>query len=221
MPMEFLNPKIASERLIKILRGKGIADERVLDAFRKVPRHLFVDGAMYSQAYDDNALPIGCGQTISQPYVVALMTQLLQLKKDEKILEIGTGSGFQTAILAQFSRRVFTIERQRELADASRFRLREMGYENIACKSGDGTSGWSAHAPYAKILVTAGAPVIPEALLDQLETGGRMIIPVGDRTLQELVVYDKTENGYEKHNEGGVVFVPLIGQHGWKEGEKA
>jgi protein-L-isoaspartate(D-aspartate) O-methyltransferase len=218
--MEFLNPQIACERLIKILRGKGISDELVLDAFRKVPRHLFVDGAMYSQAYDDNALPIGSGQTISQPYVVALMTQLLQLKKDEKILEIGTGSGFQAAILAQFSRRVFTIERQRELADAARLRLREMHYENIAFKNGDGTSGWPAHAPYTKILVTAGAPVIPEALLEQIETGGRMIIPVGDRTRQELVVYDKTENGYEKHSEGGVVFVPLIGRHGWKEGDK-
>jgi protein-L-isoaspartate(D-aspartate) O-methyltransferase len=218
--MEFLNPLIACERLIKILRGKGISDERVLDAFRKVPRHLFVDGAMYAQAYDDNALPIGNGQTISQPYVVALMTQLLQLKKDEKILEIGTGSGFQAAILAQFSRRVFTIERQRNLADAARLRLRKMLYDNIAFKCGDGTSGWPGNAPYCKILVTAGAPVIPEALLNQLETGGRMIIPVGDRIRQELVIYDKTATGFEKHSEGGVVFVPLIGQHGWKEGEK-
>lgn len=219
--MGFSNPAVACDNLINKLRSKGISDERVLEAFRKVPRHLFVDGAMYQQAYDDNALPIGCGQTISQPYVVALMTQLLQLKKDEKILEIGTGSGFQAAILAQFSRRVFTIERQHDLAEAARLRLRGMHYENIAFKCGDGTSGWPGHAPYAKIVVTAGAPVIPEDLLEQLETGGRMIIPIGDRMHQELVVYDKTETGFEKHSEGGVVFVPLIGQHGWKEGEKA
>jgi protein-L-isoaspartate(D-aspartate) O-methyltransferase len=219
--MGFSNPVVACDNLINKLRSKGISDERVLEAFRRVPRHLFVDGAMYQQAYDDNALPIGCGQTISQPYVVALMTQLLQLKKDEKILEIGTGSGFQAAILAQFSRRVFTIERQHDLAEAARLRLREMRYENIAFKCGDGTSGWPGHAPYAKIVVTAGAPVIPEDLLEQLETGGRMIIPVGDRAHQELVVYDKTETGFEKHSEGGVVFVPLIGQHGWKEGEKS
>ena len=217
--MNYLPPKTC-EALIKVLREKGITDERVLDAFRKVPRHLFVDGTMFNQAYHDNALPIECGQTISQPYVVALMTQLLSLKKDEKILEIGTGSGFQTAILAQFSRRVYTIERQRELAERSRKRLKEMGYENIAFKQGDGSSGWASQGPFAKILVTAGAPVVPEALLEQLETGGRMIIPVGDRSLQELVVYDKTENGFAKHSEGGVIFVPLIGQHGWKEGEK-
>ena len=215
--MEFLNPQIACERLIKQLRSKGITDERVLDAFRKVPRHLFVDGAMYTQAYDDNALPIGSGQTISQPFVVALMTQLLKLGKNEKILEIGTGSGFQTAILAQFSRRVFTIERQRELADVSRRRLRDLGYENIAFKQGDGSAGWENHAPYAKILVTAAAPVIPETLLKQIETGGRMIIPVGDRSYQELIIYDKTEKGFEKRSEGGVIFVPLVGKHGWKE----
>lgn len=217
--MNFVPPK-TKDWLIKNLREKGITDERVLDAFRNVPRHLFVDGTMYNQAYHDNALPIGYGQTISQPYVVALMTQLLDLKKDEKILEIGTGSGFQTAILAQFSRRVYTIERQPELAELSRKRLKEMGYENIAFKQGDGSSGWAPQGPFAKILVTAGAPVVPEALLEQLETGGRMIIPVGDRTHQELVVYDKTEKGCEKHTEGGVVFVPLIGQHGWKEGGK-
>jgi protein-L-isoaspartate(D-aspartate) O-methyltransferase len=217
--MEFLNPRIAGERLIKILRSKGITDERVNDAFGKVPRHLFVDGAMYAQAYDDNALPIGGGQTISQPYVVALMTQLLELKKDEKILEIGTGSGFQTAILAQFSRRVYTVECQRDLAESARRRLRDMGYENIAFKCGDGSTGWPQHAPYAKIIVTAAAPVVPEVLCEQLEQGGRMIIPIGDRSHQELTVYDKTENGFEKRTEGGVVFVPLLGKHGWqKEG---
>jgi protein-L-isoaspartate(D-aspartate) O-methyltransferase len=217
--MEFLNPRVACERLIKILQSKGIAEARVLDAFRKVPRHLFVDGAMYAQAYDDNALPIGCGQTISQPYVVALMTQLLELGKDDKILEIGTGSGFQTAVLAQFSRRVYTVERQRALADIARKRLRDMGYENIAFKQGDGSAGWPQHAPYDRILVTAGAPVVPETLAEQLAVGGRMIIPLGDRSHQELTVYNRTDKGFEKRSEGGVVFVPLVGKHGWeKEG---
>jgi protein-L-isoaspartate(D-aspartate) O-methyltransferase len=215
--MNYLNPQVAGERLVKTLITKGISDQRVLDAFRKVPRHFFVDGAMYAQAYDDNALPIGCGQTISQPYVVALMTELLHLGKDDKILEIGTGSGFQTAILAQFSLRVYTIERQRELADASRKRLRDMGYGNIAFKHGDGTTGWVQHAPFDRILVTAGAPVVPDTLIDQLAISGRMIIPVGDRFHQELTVYTKLEQGTYTQTEGGVVFVPLVGKHGWKE----
>jgi protein-L-isoaspartate(D-aspartate) O-methyltransferase len=213
----FMNPAVAAERLVKILASKGITDDRVLDAFRSVPRHLFVDGAMYAQAYDDNALPIGSGQTISQPYVVALMTQLLHLGKDDKILEVGTGSGFQAAILAQFSRRVYTIERQRDLADIARKRLREMGYENIAFKQGDGSAGWVQHAPFDRIIVTAGAPVVPEVLIEQLATDGRMIVPVGGRFNQELIVYEKTGQEIKNHTEGGVIFVPLIGQHGWRE----
>jgi protein-L-isoaspartate(D-aspartate) O-methyltransferase len=213
----FMNPAVAAERLVKILASKGITDDRVLDAFRSVPRHLFVDGAMYAQAYDDNALPIGSGQTISQPYVVALMTQLLQLGKDDKILEVGTGSGFQAAILAQFSRRVYTIERQRDLADIARKRLRKMGYENIAFKQGDGSAGWVQHAPFDRIIVTAGAPVVPEVLIEQLATDGRMIVPVGGRFNQELIVYEKTGQEIKNHTEGGVIFVPLIGQHGWRE----
>lgn len=220
MNVDFLNLSVANERLVKKLREKGIGDERVLDAFRKVPRHLFVDGAMYAQAYDDNALPIGFGQTISQPFVVALMTQILELKKDEKILEIGTGSGFQTAVLAQFSRRVYTIERQRELGEASRKRLREMGYVNVVCKIGDGTIGWKQYSPFDKIIVTAGAPVVPATLIEQLSVGGRMIIPAGDRKRQELHIFDKTENGYEQRSAGEVTFVPLIGEHGWEEENK-
>ncbi|MBN1130461.1 MAG: protein-L-isoaspartate(D-aspartate) O-methyltransferase [Chitinispirillaceae bacterium] len=215
--MEFLNHDVARERLIKILRSKSITDERVLDAFRKVARHEFVDGAMYAQAYDDNALPIGSGQTISQPYIVALMTQLLELKKDEKILEIGTGSGFQTAILAQFSRRVYSVESVRGLAESARKRLRGMGYENIAFKNGDGSAGWTQHAPYEKIMVTAAAPSVPETLVEQLDIGGRMVIPIGDRFHQELIVCDKREQGIEQRSEGGVVFVPLTGRHGWQE----
>ena len=215
--MNFVKPEIASERLIKHLRLKGIGTEAVLDAFRKVPRHLFVDGAMYAQAYDDNALPIGCGQTISQPYVVALMTQCLDVKTDQKILEIGTGSGFQTAILAQFSRRVYTIERHRELGDAARKRLRAMGYENVVFKIGDGTKGWPQFAPFDRIIVTAGAPAVPQSFVKQLAEGGIMVIPRGDRGYQELEIYSKHGADIDKRVMGGVVFVPLIGQEGWKE----
>ena len=215
-----LKPEIACERLIKKLREKGITDENILDAFRKVPRHLFVDKMLYAQAYDDNALPIGYGQTISQPYVVALMTQQLRLAKDEKILEIGTGSGFQTAILARFSRRVYTIERNGELGTSSLKRLRDMGYENVVYKTGDGTRGWVQHAPYDKIIVTAGAPSMPKDLMEQLAIGGRMVIPTGDRSSQVLEVYEKTEKGFEKSSAGYVVFVPLIGEKGWIDTEK-
>lgn len=212
-----LNPRIACEKLIKVLREKGITDEKVLEAFRKVQRHLFVDGAMYAQAYDDNALPIGFGQTISQPFIVAFMTQSLNLQKDEKILEIGTGSGFQTAILAQFSRRVYTIERNRELGETARKRLREMGYANVVFKVGDGTCGWQQHAPFDKIIVTAGAPVLPQSLTDQMAVSGKMIIPTGNRYRQELTIYDKTEQGLQYSSAGEVVFVPLIGEHGWED----
>lgn len=214
---EHLNPKIASERLVRKLREKGISDERVLEAFRKVPRHEFVDGAMYAQAYDDNALPIGFGQTISQPSIVALMTQLLELKRDEKILEIGTGSGFQTAILAQFSRRVYTIERHRELGETARKRLRAMGYANITFKIGDGSNGWLQHAPFDKIIVTAGAPVVPQTLSNQLAVGGKMLIPTGDRQHQELLLYNKDNKELTCKSVADVVFVPLVGEHGWEE----
>jgi protein-L-isoaspartate(D-aspartate) O-methyltransferase len=216
--MHLLKPEIASERLVKKLREKGITDESVLDAFRKVPRHLFVDSMLYAQAYDDNALPIGSGQTISQPYVVAFMTQLLKINKDDKILEIGTGSGFQTAVLAQYSRRVYTIERQRDLGTAALKRLRDMGYENVVFKTGDGSRGWTQHAPYDRIIVTAGAPALPQELLDQLAGGGRMVIPTGDRTSQELEVYEKGKDGaVRKTKEGLVIFVPLIGEKGWDD----
>jgi protein-L-isoaspartate(D-aspartate) O-methyltransferase len=212
-----VKPEIACERLIKKIREKGIHDERILEAFRKVPRHLFVDSMFYAQAYDDNALPIGNGQTISQPYVVALMTQLLRLGKDDKILEIGTGSGFQTAILAQFSRRVYTIERQPDLGDAARKRLRDMGYENIVFKIGDGSHGWIQHAPFDRIIVTAGAPVLPPSLTSQLANEGILILPTGDKHYQELEIYEKKPDGINKTTAGGVVFVPLIGKEGWKQ----
>jgi protein-L-isoaspartate(D-aspartate) O-methyltransferase len=219
--MTELKPEIACQRLIKKLREKGITDERVLEAIRKVPRHQFVDQALYGQAYDDNALPLGYGQTISQPYVVALMTQLLKLGHDDKILEIGTGSGFQTAILAQFSRRVYTIERNHDLGEAARKRLRSMGYANVVFKVADGSQGWIQYAPFDRIIVTAGAPVTPKSLCDQLAIGGRIIIPSGSRDLQQLEIYDRTPEGFTKESAGGVVFVPLVGEHGWSaNGEK-
>jgi protein-L-isoaspartate(D-aspartate) O-methyltransferase len=215
--MYTLKPEIASERLIKKLREKGITDENVLEAFRKVPRHLFVDKMLYAQAYDDNALPIGGGQTISQPYIVAIMTQILELGRDQKILEIGTGSGFQTAILSQFSRRVYTIERNRDLGNLALKRLREMGFHNVVFKIGDGTRGWVQHSPFDRIIVTAGAPAIPQDLMNQLAVGGRMIIPTGDRSIQTLEVYDKREDDIVKSTAGSVVFVPLIGEKGWAD----
>jgi len=211
-----MNIATLQERLIQKLKDKGITDERVLEAFRKVPRHEFVDSGMYLKAYDDNALPIGLGQTISQPYIVALMTQLLELdEKDMKILEIGTGSGFQTAILAQFSRRVYTIERHRELGERSRIRLRDMGYANVTFKVGDGTNGWPQWAPFNRIIVTAGAPVTPSTLAAQLADGGIMVIPTGSRDEQELMVYKKHGDELHSYSAGKVIFVPLIGQHGW------
>ncbi len=215
MNVHAIKPEIACERLIKKIREKGIADERILEAFRRVPRHLFVDNMLYAQAYDDNALPIGDGQTISQPFVVALMTQYLRLGKDDKILEIGTGSGFQTAILAQFSRRVYTIERQQNLGDAARKRLREMGYENIVFKVGDGSNGWIQNAPFDRIIVTAGAPVVPPSLAKQLAVGGIMVVPAGEKQYQELEIYENNAEGLQKTSAGGVVFVPLIGKEGW------
>jgi protein-L-isoaspartate(D-aspartate) O-methyltransferase len=216
MDIQLHRYQIARDKLIRTLRGKGISDERVLQAFQKVPRHLFVDQALQSQAYDDNALPIGTGQTISQPYVVALMTQALNLGTDDKILEIGTGSGFQAAILAQFSRRVYSIERHRELGEKTRLKLREMGFHNITFKIGDGTRGWVQHAPFDRIIVTAGAPAVPEHLSQQLAIGGRMIIPTGDRQTQQLEVYDRTATGLTREIGSKVTFVPLVGVQGWE-----
>lgn len=217
MTPSYLNPDIAREKLVKVLIEKGIRDERVLDAFRNVKRHEFLDGALFEQAYNDNALPIGLGQTISQPYIVALMTELLELTKDEKILEIGTGSGFQSAILAQFSRRVYTIERHRELGDRSRKLLRGMGFHNITFKIGDGTKGWQQHAPFDRIIVTAGAPVVPRDLVNQLALDGRLLIPTGVKEQQQLEMYHRKENVIEKSVVGNVVFVPLVGEKGWTE----
>lgn len=195
-----------------------IADERVLDAMNTVPRHLFVPDALRSQAYKDNALPIAAKQTISQPFIVARMTELLGLSGKERVLEIGGGSGYQTAILAELARKVFTVERVSELADGLKQMIRRLGIRNVSVRCGDGTEGWKVYAPFDAILVAAGGPEIPEPLLGQLETGGRLVIPIGEtQKSQRLVRVTRTEKGFETEDAGACAFVPLIGEHGWKE----
>src|SRR5215218_240362 len=191
-----------------------IADERVLDAINRVPRHLFVPDALKAQAYKDNALPIAAGQTISQPFIVARMTELLELKGKERVLEIGGGSGYQTAILASLARKVYSIERIPVLAAESKQRLPALGFRNISYRCDDGTNGWEVYAPFDAILVAAGGPTIPEPLVQQLEIGGRMVIPIGPgQKTQMLVRVTRTEKGTETENFGPCAFVPLIGNH--------
>ena len=202
------------KELIDVLRGKGITDETVLTAMSRVERHLFVDPMYINKAYDDNALPIGSQQTISQPYTVAFMTQSLKLSKDMKVLEIGTGSGYQAAVLAMIGCRVFTIERHISLLNNAR-RIFDGLNLRIVAKGGDGTIGWSEHAPYDAIIVTAGAPNVPDSLVNQLKEGGRLAIPVGGRDAQELVIGTKTNGVLEKQIVDGLKFVPLIGKNGW------
>lgn len=197
------------------LMRRGIADRRVLEAFLKVPRHLFVQEAMQHRAYDDNPLPIGQGQTISQPLMVALMTQALRLTGAERVLEIGTGSGYQAAILAELASQVFTVERIEALARRARQVLDSLRYHNIAIKIGDGTLGWAEHSPYDRIIVTAGAPQVPKAYWDQLAEGGVMAIPVGGSSFQSLQVIEKKEGREIKNDYGGCAFVPLLGKYGW------
>jgi protein-L-isoaspartate(D-aspartate) O-methyltransferase len=210
---------IARERMVREqIEARGIKDPRVLAAMRKVPRHLFIDEALWPQAYNDYPLPIGEGQTISQPYIVALMTSALELKGDEKVLEIGTGSGYQTAILAELAKGVFTIERVDDLMLKAKKILDRLGYFNVAYKTGDGTLGWPEMAPFQGIIVTAAAPDIPLPYLEQLDVGGRIVIPIGDRWAQMLYKVTKLPNGeFKKENLGGCRFVPLIGEYGWPE----
>jgi protein-L-isoaspartate(D-aspartate) O-methyltransferase len=189
----------------------------VIAAMGKVPRHLFVEEALQSQGYSDHPLPIGEKQTISQPYMVALMTEALELTGKEKVLEIGTGSGYQTAILAECAAKVFSIERIRSLAIKARKLLLELGYFNIEIKFSDGTFGWLEEGPFDAIMVTAGAPDIPQPLIDQLKVGGRMAIPVGDTFVQDLMRIQKTGDGITKENYGGCRFVRLIGKYGWEK----
>jgi protein-L-isoaspartate(D-aspartate) O-methyltransferase len=198
-------------------RHYGIKDERVLDAINRVPRHFFVPEGIQSQAYKDNALPIAAGQTISQPFIVARMTELLELKGRERVLEIGSGSGYQTSVLALVARKVFAVERIPELAADAKSLLLWMGYRNISFKTADGTEGWRSYAPFDAILVAAGGPEIPKPLIEQLEIGGKMVIPIGrDQKSQILVRATRTESGFTTENCGPCAFVPLIGEHGWE-----
>jgi protein-L-isoaspartate(D-aspartate) O-methyltransferase len=197
--------------------GRGIRDERVLAAMRKIPRHEFLPEAIRGMAYADNALPIGEGQTMSQPYMVALMTELLGLSGSERVLEIGTGSGYQAAVLAELCSKVFTVERVKPLAEKARLALDRLGYRSVAIKVYDGTYGWKEMAPFDAIMVTAGAPDVPGPLVDQLRPGGRMVIPVGDRSTQRLLKVVRTGEGPVIESSIPCVFVPLIGAHGWKE----
>ena len=199
------------------IEGRGISDPNVLAAMRKVPRHLFVSEALRDQAYGDFPLPIGEQQTISQPYIVAEMTQALQLTKDDRILEIGTGSGYQAAILAEIAYKVYTIERIHSLLIKTRRLFDQLHYHNIITRYGDGTVGWADESPFDAIIVTAGAPKIPNALISQLATGGRMIVPVGDQHTQELIKIYRDEKGIHRSNLGGCRFVKLVGENGWTE----
>lgn len=194
---------------------RGIAAPRVLDALRTVPRHLFVEEALQEGAYEDHPLPIGEGQTISQPYMVALMTQLLDVTENDTVLEIGTGSGYQTAILAMLAKQVYTIERLAGLAGKTRILFDRLKYYNIRIRVGDGTQGWKEFAPYDRIIVTAGAPAVPEPLIEQLADNGKLIIPVGTHVSQILNVLTKQGGKIELTTSCPCVFVKLIGKHGW------
>jgi protein-L-isoaspartate(D-aspartate) O-methyltransferase len=210
--------KISRERMVtQQLIPRGIYDEKVINAMKKAPRHLFVDEALYDQAYGDFPLPIGWGQTISQPYIVALMTQELELKGDEKVLEIGTGSGYQAAVLAEIVKKVYSVERISALIPRAKKILSEIGYNNVLIRVDDGTFGWEKESPFDAILVTAASPKIPEPLIKQLsDNGGRLLIPVGDKFSQNLIKIKKTDGKIKKETKGGVRFVKLIGEHGWK-----
>ncbi len=201
------------------IRDRGVTDRKVLEAMAAVPRHLFVGEALMDQAYGDFPLPIGEQQTISQPYIVAEMTQALMLSEDDRVLEIGTGSGYQAAVLAQISDRVYTVERVRSLYLKTQKLFSRLNYHNIITRFADGTEGWKEQAPFDAIIVTAGAPSVPEPLINQLGPGGRMVIPVGDRYSQELVKLYRDQYGISRSTLGGCRFVKLVGEHGWKTEE--
>ena len=199
------------------LMPRGIRSVWVLAAMGRVPRHLFVEESLRDMAYEDHPLPIGEGQTISQPYMVALMTDALHVTPDSVVLEIGTGSGYQTAILAEQAKRVYSVERLDGLAQQARMLLDSLNYRNIGIHVGDGTLGWPEHAPYDRIVVTAGAPVVPKALIEQLTEDGKLVIPVGDRMSQTLQILTKHQGQLRTETSCQCVFVKLIGQDGWKD----
>jgi len=199
------------------IASRGIKDSRVLAAMEKVPRHLFVPEEMRDRAYEDSPLPIGDGQTISQPYMVAWMTDLLHLKESDRVLEVGTGSGYQAAIICELAAHVYSIEKNPELAARAEGMLRSHGYINISFRVGDGTKGWPEEAPFDAVMVTAGAPSVPQPLLDQLDEGGRLAIPVGSKTMQMLTLITRKDGKLQAKQEGSCVFVPLIGRFGWQK----
>jgi protein-L-isoaspartate(D-aspartate) O-methyltransferase len=212
--LERLRHKMVRDQLL----GRDIKDNKVLSVFRKVPRHRFVDPAMCEDAYRDFPLSIGRGQTISQPYIVALMVQLLDVAEGDKVLEIGTGSGYETAILSELGANIFSIERIELLAIKAEKVLKKFGYKNVHIKTGDGTLGWQESAPFDKIIVTAGSLDIPGQVLGQLSRGGKMVIPIGSRFSQRLILSEKDKKGgIFKKDICGCVFVPLVGKYGWEE----
>jgi protein-L-isoaspartate(D-aspartate) O-methyltransferase len=202
-------------RLVEQLRDQGVQDLAVLRAFAETPRHLFVPDAVRHRAYENAALPIGAGQTISQPFTQARTLEALRLRGRERVLEIGTGSGYQTALLSRLVAQVFTVERVRSLALAAQSALRAAAAGNVSVLLGDGTLGWSAYAPYDAILVAAGGPEIPGPLVEQLTSGGRLLLPLGDRGNQTLTLVERTDTGLRQTPLGAALFVPLVGEHGF------
>ncbi len=217
MPEYIGNGRYKSERkeMVELIRQRGVKDENLLKVLERIPRHLFVTDLFIGRAYEDSPLPIGKSQTISQPYTVAVMTEALEVKKGSKVLEVGTGSGYQAAILAEMGVRVFTIERHMELLNASRKVFEKLGYP-IVSKCGDGTIGWVEFAPYDGIIVTAAAPEIPQALLDQLAERGKLVIPIGSMEFQDLRVVTRWKDKFLSKEISGFKFVPLIGKMGWQ-----
>lgn len=212
MDFEILRKRMVEHQLA----GRGIKDERVLSVFSEVPRHKFVADELISSAYEDCPLPIGSGQTISQPYMVALMTELLKLTGRERVLELGTGSGYQSAILSLLVKEVYSVERVEKLANSADIRLKELGINNVYIKVADGTLGLESFKPYDAIIVTAGSPQLPPALIEQLSSEGRLVIPIGGRMSQVLMLVEKKGSELVKTEICGCVFVPLLGKQGWK-----
>ena len=208
---------LQEEMVTQQIMRRGVVTPRVIEAFRKVPRHLFVPEEFWSHSYNDHPLPIGEGQTISQPYIVALMTDLLDLKGEEKVLEIGTGSGYQAAILAELGKEVYTVERHRVLAERAEKVLKELNYQNVKVLVDDGTKGWKEFSPYQAIIVTASAPDVPQPLFEQLDEMGKLVIPVGGRWSQDLILVEKRKGKMVRKFICGCVFVPLIGEYGYSD----
>ncbi len=207
--------RLRNEMLEKQIVARGITDQQVLDAMSKIPRHLFVSEALVDSAYGDFPLPIGEGQTISQPYIIAQMTHSLDLKGHERILEIGTGSGYQAAVLSKIVYKVYTIERNNTLFLQTRKLFDKLKYHNIVTRYADGTQGWDSEGPFDAIIVTAGGKIVPSPLIEQLSVGGKLVIPVGGNNVQELLKLEKTRDGIKTTKLGACRFVKLIGQHGW------